>query len=89
MVSALLLMAADPLGLGLGIVMIAGGIGNFVARGEVAERLAGYYAGQRGPSWAPAIFRKRFGIRETRIIALLITALLSSVGCWFTVAALV
>lgn len=88
MCAALLLLALDPFGLGIGIFLIIVSIASFVRRAEVAERLARSYAQRRSPSWAPSIFRKRFGPRETRIISVLLPALMAAVGCQQVIAAL-
>ena len=89
MESVTTLLAIDPLGLGLGLFLIITAAGSFIARERVAEQLARSYAQRSSPQWVPAIFSKRFGLRETRVLAVLVAALLVSVGCWFTVAALV
>ena len=81
-------MAIEPVGFILGLVLIAAGIGNLVRREEVAKRLARAYEDQKSPSWFPKILSQRFGIRETRVVSVLVAILLLSVGCWFVIDAL-
>ncbi len=74
------LLALDPLPLVIGVFLTVMAIASFLRRAEVAERLARSYTQQPSPSWAPTILRKRFGIRETRVISLLISTLMLAVG---------
>lgn len=80
-----IVLAVDPLGLALGIVMAFVGIATLVAREAVAQGLAREYSQRESPSWAPGFFQKRFGIRETRVMSVLLGAILIAVACWFVI----
>jgi hypothetical protein len=76
------ILTIDPLGLGLGVLLIVFGVVNFVRRDEVATRLAAYYARGRTPAWLPRVLRARWGIGETRFIAWAVAGWGIGVGPW-------
>ena len=76
------ILSIDPLGLGIGLVLIIFGVVDFVRRDEVAARLAAYHARGQAPGWLPRILRARWGIRETRFISWAVSAAANGVGLW-------
>ncbi len=76
------------LGLAIGVLLVVVAVISFMRREEVAERLARSYAQRPAPAWMPTILRKRFGIRETRVISIVLPLVMAGVGCQQIIAAL-